>query len=1061
MPNHLFAGRRLCHVLLLVCGVLCSRDALAQPPVPASPALDHSQEAVVIEQARTLYRFEKDGTGRREMHMRVKIQSEAGVQHFGQLVFGYNSANERPEIAFVRVRKPDGTVVSTPVDGVQDLSAPVQSVAPIYTDFRQKHVTVQGLRPGDTLEFAVVTTIHTALAPGQFWIEYEFQRAAIALDEQLDIDIPADSPVTLKTRTGFEPSTTDTNGRRVHHWARANLKRQDDSQDADKPKSDEHEVAAIRLTTFQSWEQVGRWYAALEAPQRVPTEEIRKKAAELVAGRTSDMDKLEALYEFVAPNFRYVSLSLGAGRYQPRQAADVLREQYGDCKDKHTLLASLIDAAGLGASAVLINSSAKLDPAFPSPSQFDHVITRAMIGGEAVWVDTTTEVAPFRLLSFPLRNKQALVADARAPRLENTPANPPSKSVVAHEIDATLRPGGKLDAHVRLTLRGDLELMLRSAFRSTPTAQWKVLVEQMAEASDGAGEVSNWKVSEPAALKEPFTIEFDVSLHRFAEWTSSKITVPLPFAGSGMTIRPADDADDTTPVQLGAAPSEASYSLRLALPPGVTVRTPLPVMVTRDYADYRTAYTATGSSLSAARNVTMHKSELPADRRQDYAAFVRVVAADARQSLALETTAPVTAAASAGLKVTEVNKSAYDALEAGNYEQALTLFKRVVELEPKHKTAWTNLGRAHMGLRQTSAAIEAFRTQIQINPYDPVAHDHLGNAYMGDQRYAEAESAFLNQLEMNPLDDYAHGRLGQLYLERRQYDRAIGHLEKVVTLKPDSATAHIQMAKGHLNLKRDAEAMAAFDRAVELSPTPLTWNNIAYELSLKGVHLDRALQYAESAVSATTAASRNLDVSRADDSALAVVNSLASYWDTLGWVYFAKGDIARAHRYVDASWSLAQHAEVGDHLAQIYEKLGRREDAIKTYALALGAERPADGIRERLVRLSGKTDVDALISANRSLLTSARTFRIDAKGAPAGTAEFFVLFSSAGVEGVRHVSGDQALRTLAEAIKPASYGRMFPDDVPAKILRRGVLSCSAGAACTFTLMTPNDATPVK
>ena len=62
-------------------------------------------------------------------------------------------------------------VLATPADGVQDLSSPVQQVAPIYTDFRQKHVTVQGLRPGDTLEFSVVTVVHTALAPGQFWTE--------------------------------------------------------------------------------------------------------------------------------------------------------------------------------------------------------------------------------------------------------------------------------------------------------------------------------------------------------------------------------------------------------------------------------------------------------------------------------------------------------------------------------------------------------------------------------------------------------------------------------------------------------------------------------------------------------------------------------------------------------------------------------------------------------------------------------------------------------------------------------------------------------------------------
>ncbi len=106
-----------------------------------------------------------------------------------------------------------------------------------------------------------------------------------------------------------------------------------------------------------------------------PPPEVRAKAAELTKGLDNDLDKVQALYDYVAKNFRYVSLSLGVGRYQPHAAGDVLHNQYGDCKDKHTLLASLLEAEGLHASSVLINSSRKLDPDVPSPSQFDHVIT--------------------------------------------------------------------------------------------------------------------------------------------------------------------------------------------------------------------------------------------------------------------------------------------------------------------------------------------------------------------------------------------------------------------------------------------------------------------------------------------------------------------------------------------------------------------------------------------------------------------------------------------------------------------------------------------------------------
>ena len=173
----------------------------------------------------------------------------------------------------------------------------------------------------------------------------------------------------------------------------------------------------------------------------MPSPEVRTKAEELTKGLSSDLEKTEALYDYVAKNFRYVSLSLGVGRYQPHAASEVLHDQYGDCKDKHTLLASLLEAEGLHASSVLINSTRKLDPDVPSPSQFDHVITMLPLGKQEIWMDTTSEVAPFRLLAYSLRKKQALLippaepASTVAPHLEETPADTPMPDKESSEID--------------------------------------------------------------------------------------------------------------------------------------------------------------------------------------------------------------------------------------------------------------------------------------------------------------------------------------------------------------------------------------------------------------------------------------------------------------------------------------------------------------------------------------------------------------------------------------------------------------------------------------------------
>src|SRR5215475_3389474 len=249
-----------------------SGDKSAGQPADKAAAVlnskqDYAQESFVIEQMHSRYRFEADGTGRKETTARIRVQSEAGVQQWGQLQEGYNSANERVEIPYVRVLKEDGTVVKAGDDAVQDLSAPIEHEAPVYTDYRQKHITVPGLRPGEILEYDMVTVIHTPLAAGQFWAEYDFDKSNIDLDETLDVDVPAGRTLKLKCKPGMDPKVTEEGGRRVYHWSSSHLEREDESKDKDKKKKKHHpddDRPDIQLTTFETWEQIGRWYASME-----------------------------------------------------------------------------------------------------------------------------------------------------------------------------------------------------------------------------------------------------------------------------------------------------------------------------------------------------------------------------------------------------------------------------------------------------------------------------------------------------------------------------------------------------------------------------------------------------------------------------------------------------------------------------------------------------------------------------------------------------------------------------------------------------------------------------
>jgi hypothetical protein len=256
--------------------------------------------------------------------------------------------------------------------------------------------------------------------------------------------------------------------------------------------------------------------------------------------------------------------------------------------------------------------------------------------------------------------------------------------------------------------------------------------------------------------------------------------------------------------------------------------------------------------------------------------------------------------------------------------------------------------------------------------------------------------------------------------------------------------------------------MAAFDKALTNSANASVWNSIAYRLSEKRAHLDRARSYAESAVSSTAANLRNVSLDHLNRRDPGHVSSIASYWDTLGWVAFAEGKTDVAERFVFAAWTLNGLAEHGDHLGQIYEKEGKKSEAAHVYALSMNAERPEPETRDRLAALVGGVgQVDAAVEKYKPELLQARTYQVPNSGKVEGKADFFILLNhgseaATSVEGVSYVSGEEKLKAMIDLLKATKFNQPFPDDTQLKILRRGTLTCKAGTDCSFVLSLPSE-----
>ncbi len=291
----------------------------------------------MIEQFTQKEKFENDGTSVREDSARIRIQSEAGVQQYGLLSFSYASGTGTFEISYVRVRKPDGSVVETPAESVQDMAAEITRQAPFYSDLHEKHVAVKGLSVGDVLEYRIQEHTTKPLAPGQFWTSYQFTHQQIVLDEQLEISVPRERDVKFRSAK-VQPVITESGGYRVYTWHCSNLTQKDETNAKSEATEQLWQQTRGRLTrpdvllsSFASWDEVGRWYGNLQAERVKPTAEVSAKAAELTRNASTDEARIRLLYNYVSTQFRYIGVSFGVGRYQPHSAADVLANQYGDC----------------------------------------------------------------------------------------------------------------------------------------------------------------------------------------------------------------------------------------------------------------------------------------------------------------------------------------------------------------------------------------------------------------------------------------------------------------------------------------------------------------------------------------------------------------------------------------------------------------------------------------------------------------------------------------------------------------------------------------------------------
>jgi TonB family protein len=403
-------------------------------------------------------------------------------------------------------------------------------------------------------------------------------------------------------------------------------------------------------------------------------------------------------------------------------------------------------------------------------------------------------------------------------------------------------------------------------------------------------------------------------------------------------------------------------------------------------------------------------------------------------------------------------ESGMKSFNQGDYRSAAEFLEASVARYPHKSAVFNNLGRTYMMLDQGDKAVGALRKAIEIDPSDLYAYNNLGRVLWKQKKYDEAAEAFNKQLEVNPQDRFVHPNLGLLYMQMNQYDKAAKEFEMAAAAAPNDPRIQASLGGAYAKLKQTDKAMAALERAVEIAPIPSVQNTASYEMSLMKINLDRAEDLADLAISGTAAKTRDISLTHVTMDDVGRVCLLAAYWDTMGWVKFQQGDLPRAHKYIGAAWELCKFPEIGDHLGQIYEKEGRKSDAIHQYEIVLTSPVPMPDTRTRLAALVGdETKIDALVNEAKPESSSRPAIKLKNHTKMDGNADFWVLLASGPtVAAVQFIAGDDRLKSLSDQVRASAFPDTFPDSkevMEVKVLRRARVTCSHSAKdCTLVVL---------
>ncbi|MFN8417333.1 MAG: transglutaminase domain-containing protein [Cytophagaceae bacterium] len=370
---------------------------------------------------------------------------------------------------------------------------------------------------------------------------------------------------------------------------------------------------------FETFDDFYAYLHQLNSEVKNDDEIVKKKMEAIIAGKTSDEEKIKAIYYWVQDNIRYIAFEDGIAGYKPMAAQEVLEKKYGDCKGVANLVSRMLNLAGYDAKFVWIHTNfSPYDCTIPYLGNFNHAIAYLEFKGKEYFLDCTESYAAFGQNAFRIQGRKVMVEMGDTYKIVQIPMENSSFSKFVEKTQLKFN-GTNLTGVTQFEAYGDMKNYYLRKYHFAKSEDQQDYFRKLYNKSNANMDVTSTKNSDLENREIPLTVEVKYNL-------SNQVVVD----GNEMYLNMEYDPyfhkvlKDTVAYMDMSFDESVDYfmSVSCPVPAGYKVKEiPQSLVIEKDYCTIKLEYSVVNNAVVYSKTYIFPTGIIPKDKLKDWVAI--------------------------------------------------------------------------------------------------------------------------------------------------------------------------------------------------------------------------------------------------------------------------------------------------------------------------------------------------------------------------------------------------------------------------------------------------------